>query len=121
MKIHINPIWIISDVKARIDTPSTPLIKAKLEEENAINIIKINICWNLMSSASEKYELNTSTFNNRKPEEFLALMNNFKTAINGTGTESVSGGIKCLLTIYLENIYNNLMNWRVKTVAKNPN
>ena len=78
-------------MQARIDPPLIPLIKADFKEENSKSIIKFKMRLNLASSASEPYELEMATFENGQPEEFLALLKNSKTAINGTGTMSVSG------------------------------
>ena len=47
--------------------------------------------WNLVSAASETYELKIATFNNGRPEESLALMKKFKANINGIGTIYMSG------------------------------
>ena len=53
----------------------------------------------LYSSTSETYKLKMTTFENEQPEDFLMLMNNFKTAIEGTGTISVAGRINYLHTM----------------------
>ena len=86
MKIGSNPKWLSSDVQARIETPLIPLIKAELEEEKSSNITKVNMRRNPVSAASETYDLNMATFENGQPEEFLALLKNFKTVIDGIGT-----------------------------------
>ena len=46
--------------------------------------------WYPASATSETYELKITTFGNGKTEAFLALMKNFKTVIDGSGTTSVS-------------------------------
>ena len=99
MSIHINTNCISADVQADIEPPPIPLIKVELEEEKASDIIRINMRWNPKLSASEMYKLKISTFKNGKPEEFLALMNNFKNAIDRTGTTSMSGSINCIRTM----------------------
>ena len=43
------------------------------------------------SATSKTYELKMAMLENRKPEEFLSMMNNFKTEIYGTGTTIISG------------------------------
>ena len=54
---------------------------------------------NPTSATSEKYIINISTFEDGQPEEFLALLNNFKIAVDETGTTSPSGIINYLRTI----------------------
>ena len=51
-------------------------------------------------AASELYNINMVTFENSQPEEFLALLKNFKIAINGIGTTSVTVRIKYLRMIF---------------------
>ena len=63
------------------------------------DIIKIKIRWNPSVADSEKYELEIATFENGQLEEFFALLKNFKTAIDGTGTTSVAGKINYLRTL----------------------
>ena len=48
---------------------------------------------------SETYNINMSTFEDGQPEKFLALLNNFKIAIYGTGMTSPSGRINYLRTM----------------------
>ena len=43
MEITNNPNWLSSDIQARIDPPTTPLIKVEVEEEKASNSIKAKI------------------------------------------------------------------------------
>ena len=45
---------------------------------------------------SENYVLKIPMFENGKPEEFLKMMKNFETALNGTGTTSTAGKINYL-------------------------
>ena len=54
------------------------------------------------SVASETYELKLATFDNDQLEEFLALLNYFKTAINGTETMSISVRINYVLKLLRE-------------------
>ena len=79
MKLGNNK-WLNADVQARIEPPSIPIIKAtegKVEERNIINI-KMRL--DLASAASDTYELKAQTFENGKPEEFLQMTKDFKTA-----------------------------------------
>ena len=71
-------------------------MKVELEEEKASNITKIKMCQNPASDESETYELNTAIFKIVKLEEFLALMKNFRTSIDGKRTTSVSGKVNYL-------------------------
>ena len=51
------------------------------------------------SDASKTYKLKVQTFENDKPEEFLQMMKDFKTGIDGTGTTSAPGKIEFLRTM----------------------
>ena len=51
------------------------------------------------SATSKTYEQKPPTFNNVKPKEFLQMMNDFKTAIDGTGTTSSTGKSQLLCTM----------------------
>ena len=86
-------------MQARIETPRVPLVKLKLEDERTTRIIKFKMQRNSSSAASETYNINMTTFNDSKPEEFLALLKNFKIVIYGTGTTTLSGRINYLLII----------------------
>ena len=99
MKIHLNTNCISAEVHACIESLPIPLIKSEPEEGNLGSIININICWNPASATSETYKLSIYTFENGKPEEFLALVENFKTAIDGTGTRSVPVWVNYLRTM----------------------
>ena len=68
----------------------------ELEGERARNIIKVNMRRNPDLAASGTPKLKMSMFDNGPPEEFLTLLNNFKTTINGTGTTPVAGWINYL-------------------------
>ena len=46
------------------------------------------------SAASETYKLKVQTIENGEPEEFLQMMKDFKTNIDGTGTTSAPGKIE---------------------------
>ena len=52
------------------------------------------------SATSETYELKVQTFKNGKPEESHQIMKDFKTGIDGTGTNSASGEIQFLCTLF---------------------
>ena len=43
---------------------------------------------NLGSDTSDTYNINMSTFEDDQLEEFLAILNNFSIAIDGSGTKS---------------------------------
>ena len=96
MKIVQHTNWISADVQARIDTPPIPLINMELEEERASNIIKAKLRKPLALATSETCNIAIVTLENSQPEEFLALLNNFKIAIYRTGTASVAGQINWL-------------------------
>ena len=84
MKLR-NPNWLSSDVQSHIDPPQIPLNRAAPENTKECDIIKIKMCRDPASATLETYELKISTFDNGKPVEFLRILNNFKTVINGTG------------------------------------
>ena len=94
-----NVPCLSADMQARIETPRVPLVKLKLEDERTTRIIKFKMQRNSSSAASETYNINMTTFNDSKPEEFLALLKNFKIVIYGTGTTTLSGRINYLLII----------------------
>ena len=50
--------------------------------------------WYPFDDESETYKHKIAMFENGQPEKFRALMNNFKTAIDGTGTTSAAEKIK---------------------------
>ena len=82
-----------ADFQARIDPPPIPLLKAKTGKTEETHIIKIKILRYPASATSETYDLKLQTFENGKPEEFLQMIKDFKTGIDVTGTNSVSGKI----------------------------
>ena len=51
------------------------------------------------SATSRTYKLKVQTFENGKLEEFLQITKDFKTAVDGTGTTSVTGENQFLRTI----------------------
>ena len=67
-----------------------------IEDVDGCDIINIKMRRNPDSAALETYELKVSMFKNVKLEEFIALIKNFKTAIDGTITISVSVWINYL-------------------------
>ena len=87
------------DVQARIEPPPIPLIGAATEKVKGFNTIKINMLRGLASATSETYTLKIPTFKNVKPEEFLQMVKDFKTATDVTGTMSTTGKIQFLGTI----------------------
>ena len=52
------------------------------------------------SDASKTYKLKVQTFENDKPEEFLQMMKDFKTGIDGTGTTSAPGEFNLFVQYY---------------------
>ena len=51
---------------------------------------------NLSDTHSETYKLKIVTFEHGQPEQFLQLLNNFKRAVDWTGTTTAEGKIKYL-------------------------
>ena len=88
-----------ADSQSHIEPPMIPIIKVELEEERVSNIIKVNKRRKLDSATYDTYKLKMVTFENYQPEEFLALLNNFRIEINGTGTTSFYGRIKYIRTM----------------------
>ena len=99
--MKINQIYncLSADLQSNIAPPMITIIKVELEEERLRNIIKVNKRRKLDSATYDTYKLKMVTFENYQPEEFLALLNNFRIEINGTGTTSVSGRIKYIRTM----------------------
>ena len=98
MKLRNNK-WLNTDVQARIKPPPIPLIKATKVETEETNIIKIKMRQEPASATSETYKLKVQTFKNGKPEEFIQMMKDFKTSIDGTGTTSSPGKTQSLCTM----------------------
>ena len=94
-----NNKWLNSDVQACIDSPPIPLIKATNRNKDDMDIINIKMRRDPASTTSKTYELKVHTFENGKPEEFLQMMKDFKTGIDGTATTSATGKIKFLTTM----------------------
>ena len=90
MKMYQNDNWLSPYVHTYIEPLPIPLIKVELEEEHVSNIIKVKMWRNPTPDTSDTYNINMSTFEDGQPEEFLALLNNFRNAIYGTGTTSPS-------------------------------
>ena len=57
------------------------------------------MCQDLSDADSETYKLKIVMFENSQPKEFLALVNNFKTVIDGTRTTSAAVKINYLRTL----------------------
>ena len=96
MNISHTHNWISADVQARIETPKTPLNKEDIVEEKSRKITKAKMHKNPASDASETYKLKMAKFKNGQPEDFFALLKNFKNVIDGSGTTSVTGRINYL-------------------------
>ena len=75
------------------------IFKKEIADVSECDIIKIKMRRDLSDTKSETYELKIATFENGQAEEFLALMKNFKTALDGKGTTSAAGKINYLRTI----------------------
>ena len=99
MKITQHANGLISDMHAHIEPLSFPLINVELEEELASHTIKVNMGRKPTSATSETYNINMSSFEYGQPEDFLALLNNFRIVIDGTGTTSLSGQMNYLSTM----------------------
>ena len=69
------------------------------KEVNKYVIIKINLHQNTSDADSETYEPNIVNFEHGQLEEFLQLMNNFKRAVDGTGTTKVEGKVTYICTL----------------------
>ena len=91
MKIYQHPNWLSADLQACIKPLPFILIKVELEKEREISIIKVKMLIKPVTTTSERYNINMSTFEDRQPEEFLALLKNFMITIDGTGMMSASG------------------------------
>ena len=91
-----NGQCISANVQARIMTPPIPLVKLEIYEDLSTHIIKVKNWINLTSTMLDTYKINMSTLNYGQPEEFLAILNNFRVAIYRTGTTSLLGQINYL-------------------------
>ena len=63
------------------------------------DIINIKVRWNPSDADSETYEMNIVTFYHRQREELLALVKNFKRAVDRAGTTSEVERINYLRTL----------------------
>ena len=97
MKIY--PGLLSAEVQACIEPLLIPPIKREKYDVSECDIINIKMCWNLYDADLEMYELKIETFEHGQPEEFLALMKNFKTAIDGTGNKSAAVKINYLCNL----------------------
>ena len=97
--MNTSGIWLNAEIQAQIEPPPISLIRAKLQEQKATNIIKDEIFRNTSQATSETNKVNRYTFNNGQPEELLALLKNWKIATDVTGTTLSSGQIKYLRTL----------------------
>ena len=86
MNISTNLNYLSAGLQFCIDPLPIPLDMAMIENEKYCDIININMHWDPVSATWETYKLKTTDFKNLKPEEFLAIMNNLKTVIDGAGT-----------------------------------
>ena len=57
-----------SEVQARIEPPSIPIIKKETDHFSECDIIKIKMCQNPSDANSERYELMIATFEHGQPE-----------------------------------------------------
>ena len=94
-----NGPWICAGVQARIEPPCIPLVKLEVEDECDTHCIKVNMRRNTSSEGPKTYNINMNTFDYGQPEDFLAILNNFKISIDGTGTTTPSGWIYYLSKI----------------------
>ena len=69
------------------------------EEIHTPHTIKVKVCRKPSQSPLKTNKINISTFPDIQPEEFLALMINFKTTINVTVMNTASGRIYYLRTM----------------------
>ena len=90
MKLENNK-GINVDAQECIEPNPTPLIKETNRKTEEKNIIDINMRRYPTSATSNTYNLKAQTFENGKPEEFLQMTKDSKTAVDGTGTTSVTG------------------------------
>ena len=68
----------------------------ELEYESTSNIIKVKMRINPTLSTSVTYNINMSMFGYEQPEEFLALLKNFRIKIDVTDTTSPLGQVNYL-------------------------
>ena len=114
----INNKWINVDFQARIEPPPIPLIKAKNRNTEETDIIKIKMRQYPASTTSETYKLKVQTFEKLKLEEFLQMMKDFKTGIDGTATISATGKINFYAQWYAGGPWENLTSSQVRLEAR---
>ena len=85
-----NTKWLNADVQAHINPLTIPFIRKVTEKVRDWNNISIRMRQNPVLATSKIYELKFPTFKNGKPEYFLQMMKDFKTATDGTGTMSAT-------------------------------
>ena len=85
-----NNRWLNADAQACIEPPPIPLIRLTSEKLEECNIIKIKMRRDPASATSKTYDLKFQTFENVKPEEFLQMMKDSKTATEEMGTTSAT-------------------------------
>ena len=83
---HIKPLPII-------------LIKKETDDVSECDIIKVKVRWNPSDADSETYKIKIITFYHSQLEELIALMKNFKRAVDRTGITLEAGRINYLHTI----------------------
>ena len=99
--------WIISHVSELtfnliLSLLLSNLSNLDLEDERVTHIVKVKMRRNPSSAESETYNINMNTFYDGQPGEFLALLNSFSIAIDGTGTTIPSVRINYLRTMLRE-------------------
>ena len=95
MKISC-PTYISAEVHARIEPLTIPLVKRVTKYLSRCETVNINMSQNPLAANSEMYKIKIAIFENVQPEEFFALLKNFKTSIDGTGTMLEAGKINCI-------------------------
>ena len=86
-------------MQAQIKTPPISLINKETDDVSECELINIKMRRNLSDANLETHKLKIATFENSQPEEFLALVNNFKTTVDVTGTMSAAGTINYIRTL----------------------
>ena len=94
-----NNRWLNTDARARIEPPPIPLVKATSGKTEETDTIKIKMRLDPASATSETYKLKIQTFENSTPEEFLQMMKDLNTGIEGKATTYATGKNQCLLTM----------------------
>ena len=76
-----------------------PTINSGEEDEKERKTTKVKMYCNPGSAASDTYKLKMATFKNGQQEDFLLLLKNFNTMIDGAVTTTVAGRINYLCMI----------------------